>query len=135
VSDGWSITPENDVELRERRGGGPGSRDLSGALGTESMKLRVWRFGPGDEMPLHRHATQEEVYLLRSGGPQTLQIGDEDVAVNDGDWVRVAKDTPRRIRNTTDRDAAWLIVAAPPGDGITDGIRLDPETGREIPRT
>lgn len=135
MSDGWSITPEDGVELRERRGGGPGSRDLSGALATESMKLRTWRFGPGHEMPLHRHASQEEVYFLRSGGPQTLQIGDEDVTVNDGDWVRVGKDTPRRIRNTTDRDASWLIVAAPPGDGITDGIRLDPETGREIPRT
>jgi hypothetical protein len=26
-------------------------------------------------------------------------------------------------------------VAAPPGAGIRDGIRLDPETGEEIPRT
>ena len=134
-ADGWGRTPENDVELRERRGGGPGSRDLSGALGAESMTLRAWHFSPGDEMPLHRHREQEEIYFLRSGGPQTLQIGDEDVEIHDGDWVRVSKDTPRRIRTTGDRDASWLIIGAPPGEGITDGIRLNPETGQEIPRS
>lgn len=132
---GWARTAEDDVERRERKGGGAGSRDLSGALGCESMTVRTWRFGPGDEMPYHRHHEQEEVYFLRSGGPQTLQVGDTDHAINDGDWVRVAKDTPRRIRNTSDRDAMWLIIGAPPGTGITDGIRLDPETGQEIPRT
>jgi hypothetical protein len=47
----------------------------------------------------------------------------------------VGKDTTRRIQNTSDRDARWLIVGAPPGSGITDGIRIDPETGQEIPRT
>ena len=40
-----------------------------------------------------------------------------------------------RIQNTTDREAVWLTIGAPPGDGIADGIRLDPATGEEIPRT
>gem|GEM_PF-387993 len=133
--DGWSRVAGDEVELRERRGGGPGSRDISGALGAEDMKVRLWRFGPGHEMPLHRHRVQEEVYLLMSGGPQTIQLGGESVEVRDGDWVRIARDTPRRIRNTTDREARWLIVAAPPGEGVTDGVRLDPETLQEIPRT
>lgn len=135
MGEGWTKVAGEDVEQRERRGGGPGSRDLSGALGAEHMKVRAWRFGPGHEMPLHRHREQEEVYLLVSGGPQTIQAGGETVEVQDGDWLRFAKDTPRRIRNQTDRDAHWIIVAAPPGSGITDGVRLDPETLEEIPRT
>lgn len=132
---GFSHVREADVERRERRGGGPGSRDLSGALGAESMTLRTWVFGPGHEMAYHRHHTQEEIYHLVSGGPQEMLIEGDVVTVEDGDWVRVAKDTSRRIQNRSDRDAVWIIVGAPPGPGIMDGIRIDPETGAEIPRT
>jgi hypothetical protein len=57
------------------------------------------------------------------------------VIVNDGDWIRLPKDTPRRIQNHTDRTATWLTMGAPYGEGIMDGIRLDPATGEEIPRT
>jgi len=31
--------------------------------------------------------------------------------------------------------AVWLTLGAPRGEGIMDGIRLDPDTGEEIPRT
>lgn len=125
---------EEAVERRERRGGGSASRDISGALGTTEMAIRTWRFGPGHSMAYHRHRNQEEVYHLVSGGPQQVQIGTGHITVEDGDWVRVPKDTPRRIVNTTDRDAVWLTIGAPYGEGIMDGIRLDPETGDEIPR-
>ena len=124
------------VEEKERRGGGAASRDLSGALGTENVTLRCWRFGPGQAMAYHRHKTQEEIYRLVSGGPQHIQIGDEMVEVQDGDWLRLPKDTPRRIMNNSDdRDAIWIAIGSPVGEGIMDGIRLDPETGAEIPRT
>ncbi len=124
------------VEEKERRGGGAASRDLSGALGAEHLALRMWRFGPGQAMAYHRHRVQEEIYQLISGGPQHVQIGDETVQVDDGDWVRLPKDTPRRIMNTsTDREAVWMAMGCPPGEGIMDGVRLDPETGEEIPRT
>lgn len=132
--EGWGKAATADIELRERRGGGAGSRDIAGAVGAQSMTARLWRFGPGDAMPLHRHRSQEELYNLVSGGPQTMQIGSGEIQVEDGDWVRVSKDTPRRIVNTTDRDAAWLVIGAPPGEGITDGVRLDPDTLEEIPR-
>jgi quercetin dioxygenase-like cupin family protein len=123
-----------EVPYRERRGGGAASCDLAGALGAEQLVLRTWRFGPGHEMAYHRHRTQEEVYGLLSGGPQDVLIDGEVVAVADGDWLWLPKDTPRRIQNTTDREAVWLTIGAPPGEGITDGIRLDPVTGEEIPR-
>lgn len=122
------------LQERERKGGGANSRDLGGALGAENLVARVWRFGPGHEMAYHRHRTQEEFYHLISGGPQQVQISDELVTVVDGEWLRLPKDTPRRIVNRTDREAIWLTIGAPPGDGIADGIRLDPHTGQEIPR-
>ncbi len=123
------------LQERERKGGGAASRDLAGALGAENFAARVWRFGPGHEMAYHRHQEQEELYHLISGGPQQVQIGDEMIDVQDGEWLRLAKDTPRRIVNHTDREALWLTLGAPPGTGITDGIRLDPATGEEIPRS
>jgi uncharacterized cupin superfamily protein len=86
-------------------------------------------------MAYHRHGTQEEVYQLVSGGPQEVLVDGETVTVQDGDWLRFHKDTVRRIQNRSDREAVWLAIGAPPGPGITDGIRIDPETGQEIPRT
>jgi hypothetical protein len=86
-------------------------------------------------MAYHRHRTQEEVYGLISGGPQEVIVDGEPVTLHDGDWIRVAKDTPRRIRTRSGGgEALWLTIGAPPGEGITDGIRLDPATGAEIPR-
>jgi uncharacterized cupin superfamily protein len=131
----WSKIDPDDVELRERRGGGPASRDLAGALGAQTMTLRVWRYGPGHEMAYHRHGTQEEVYQLLSGGPQEVYVEGEVVTVQDGEWLRFPTGTARRIQNHSDREAVWLTIGAPPGPGIRDGIRIDPETGQEIPRT
>lgn len=135
MADAYTKVQGEDIEMRERKGGGPRSRDLSGAIGAETMTLRLWKFRPGDQMAYHRHQEQEEIYALISGGPQEMLIEGDVVVVNDGDWVRVGKNTVRRIQNNSDRDASWLIVGAPPGTGITDGIRIDPETGQEIPRT
>jgi len=122
------------LQARERKGGGPASRDLGGALGAEHITARVWRFGPGHEMAYHRHRSQEELYQLVSGGPQEVLVEGAVVEVNDGDWLRIHKDTARKIQNHTDRDAVWLTIGAPPGEGIMDGIRIDIDTGQEIPR-
>lgn len=126
---------DGDIPAKERRGGGASSQDVSGALGTTELAVRVWSYEPGHEMAYHRHKTQEEVYRLLSGGPQEITVDGRTVTLNDGDWVRVGRDTPRRIQNRTDRPATWLTIGAPFGEGILDGIRLDPETGEEIPRT
>jgi len=135
MSDGYTHVRSDEVERRERKGGGPASQDFAGAANLEHMTCRVWVFHPGDQMAYHRHHEQDELYHLITGGPQEKLIERKVVAVDDLDWIRVGKDTTRRVQNNSDRDATWLIVGAPPGTGITDGIRIDPETGQEIPRT
>ncbi len=131
----FRVVRADEVPFRERRGGGASSQDLSGALGAEHMTLRLWRYGPGHAMAYHRHRTQEEIYCLVSGGPQEVVVGGDVITLNNGGWIRLHKDTPRQIRNAgVDGDAVWLTIGAPPGEGITDGIRLDPATGEEIPR-
>ncbi len=135
MSEGYTHVANADVEVRERKGGGPASQDFAGATGSAHMTGRVWTFHPGDQMAYHRHHEQEEIYHLISGGPQEMLIEGAVVIVNDLDWLCVPKDTTRRVQNTSDRNAIWLIMGAPPGTGITDGIRIDPETGQEIPRT
>ena len=132
---GYTHIHSADVERRERKGGGPASQDFAGAMGSQHITCRIWVCHPGDQMAYHRHQEQEEVYHLISGGPQEMLIEGEVVVVEDQDWLRIPKDTTRRIQNSSDRDATWLIIGAPPGTGITDGIRIDPETGQEIPRT
>jgi quercetin dioxygenase-like cupin family protein len=133
---GYSRLAGAEMEFRERRGGGPSSSDVAGPLGAGQLVLRVWRYGAGHQMAYHRHKTQDEIYHLVSGGPQEVLIDGEAVTVQDGDWLYLPKDTPRRIQNpSSDRTAVWIAIGAPPGEGITDGIRLDPETGEEIPRT
>ena len=130
----WSRVAEGDVEERERRGGGAASRDVGGALGAATMAVRVWRYGPGHEMAYHRHEEQEEVYRLVSGGPQEVLVEGEVVEVRDGDWLRLPAGTARRIQNHTDREAVWIAIGAPPGAGIRDGVRVDPDTGEDVPR-
>ncbi len=130
----WAKIAQDEVEARERRGGGASSQDIAGHLAAEHVVLRVWRYAPGNEMAYHRHGTQEELYHLISGGPQEVYVEGEVVSVDDGDWLRFSKDTARRIQNHTDREAVWLAIGAPPGPGITDGIRIDAETGEVIPR-
>ncbi len=133
---GYTRLALDDMEFRERRGGGPASCDVAGALeAKDHLTLRVWRYGPGHQMAFHRHRTQEEIYQLVSGGPQDVRVGDETLSLQDGEWIHVARDTPRRIENNSDRTAVWLTLGVPPGDGLMDGIRLDPETGEEIPRS
>lgn len=135
MAESFTKVAELDVEQRERKGGGPASRDIAGTLGAENVTLRVWRYGPGHQMAYHRHAEQEELYRLVSGGPQQILVEGETVTVEDGEWLRFPKDVARRIQNTTDREAVWLTLGAPLGAGIRDGIRIDPDTGAEIPRT
>jgi len=88
--------------------------DLTTDLGLAEMRARVWFLEPGNtRKPLHRHATQEELYVVLEG-PGRLRVGDETLDVPTDAAVRVPPETPRQLLNDTDRPHVWLVVGAPP---------------------
>lgn len=129
----WTRIDQAGLVARGIGGAGPFGRDIAGALGTDQIAVRLWTYGPGEQMAYHRHIDQEELYHLVSGGPQELLIEGEGVVVIDnGEWVRLPSALARRIQNRSDRTAVWLTIAAPVGQGVRDGIRVDPVSGREL---
>ena len=123
-----------EVPYRERRGGG--ARLVRSGGGARRRAARAAHVAvrprPRDGLPPPSDPGGGlRAALRRAAGGADRRRGRE---VADGDWLWLPKDTPRRIQNTTDREAVWLTIGAPPGEGITDGIRLDPATGEEIPR-
>ena len=115
---------------------GPPRATCAGALGAGTMTLRVWRYGPGHEMAYHRHSDQEEVYQLVSGGPQEVFVEGEVV---DGGGRRLAAlpqgHGPAHPEPHATARPSGSRSAHRPAPGSRDGIRIDPETGEEIPRT
>ena len=80
----WAKVAQDDVEARERRGGGAFSQDIAGSIGAERMVLRMWRYAPGNEMAYHRHGAQEEIYQLVADNEiqRVLSTGIYRVGVN-----------------------------------------------------
>ena len=90
-------------------------------LELEESGVSYLRLGPGFRMPFgHRHAKQEEVYVLLSGSAR-LKLGDDVVALGPLDAVRIGKDTMRALEGGPD-GAELILLGAPstgPGDAET----------------
>jgi mannose-6-phosphate isomerase-like protein (cupin superfamily) len=86
------------------------------------------RLAPNFRIPFgHKHAEQEEVYVLVSGGGR-VKLDDEVVEVKQWDAVRVPKDTMRNFE--AGPDGAEIVVfgapRTPPGDAeVTHGWWTD----------
>jgi quercetin dioxygenase-like cupin family protein len=97
--------------------------DLEYRVGREPLALResgvsYLRIAPGFRMPFgHRHAEQEEVYVVVDGGAR-LKLGDEILELRPWDAVRIATETVRALEGGPD-GATMLLFGAPrtePGD-------------------
>jgi uncharacterized cupin superfamily protein len=86
--------------------------DLGKQLGAEQLGARLWRLGPGQASTLHRHVTQEELYVLLEGTGRA-RIDGEALTFEAGDTILVDSDSPRQLFNDTDADQLWLVVGAP----------------------
>ena len=86
-------------------------------LGVTSFGIAVMRFPPNfADYPEHdqAHDHQEEVYTALSGRA-TLRVGDQEIELVPGVWVRVGSGERRKIV-TGDDPAEILSVGAPPGE-------------------
>ena len=86
--------------------------DLGKQLETEQLGARLWRLRPGQASTLHRHVTQEELYVLLEGIGRARIDGDT-LSFEAGDAIRVDPESARQLFNDTDADQLWLVVGAP----------------------
>jgi uncharacterized cupin superfamily protein len=98
--------------------------DLAKQLGAATLGARLWRLVPGQASTRHRHARQDELYVLLEGRGR-VRIGDELLTLEPLSALYVEAETVRQVFNDTDADALWLVVGAPPEAANT--LEMTPE--------
>jgi gentisate 1,2-dioxygenase len=94
----------------------------SGALEATQLGLSLQRLKPGARMPFgHRHATQEEVYVIVDGGGR-VKIDDDVLEVAPWDAVRVSPEAARAFE--AGDDGLTLLAFGAPGTGLRDAEQL-----------
>jgi len=87
--------------------------DLGKQLETEQLGARFWRLAPGQASTRHRHAAQEELYVLLEGTGR-VRVDDDLLTLGPLDALVVQPRSIRQLFNDTAEDALWLVVGAPP---------------------
>jgi mannose-6-phosphate isomerase-like protein (cupin superfamily) len=82
-------------------------------LGVTSFGLNQIVLRPGERGRIHRHARQEEVYLVLEG-TLTLSLEGEETSLERGELVRVGPEVRRQLVN---RGPERLVLLALGGDG------------------
>jgi quercetin dioxygenase-like cupin family protein len=88
--------------------------DLGKQLEASSLGARLWRLAPGQASTKHRHAEQEELYLLLEGSGRVRIDEEEPLTLAPMDTLLVEPGSVRQLFNDTDADQLWLVVGAPP---------------------
>jgi mannose-6-phosphate isomerase-like protein (cupin superfamily) len=86
-------------------------------LGVSSFGLNQIVLAPRERGRIHRHARQEEVYLVLEG-TLTLLVESEESVLERGELVRVAPNLRRQLVN---RGPERLVLLALGGDGEHEG--------------
>jgi mannose-6-phosphate isomerase-like protein (cupin superfamily) len=87
-------------------------------LDLENSGVSYQRLAPGYRAPFgHRHGTQEELYVILSGGGR-VKLDDEIVDVRQWDAIRVPKDTMRNFE--AGPEGLELLAFGAPSTGIQD---------------
>jgi quercetin dioxygenase-like cupin family protein len=92
--------------------------ELSDRLGSSHVRGNIWRYEPGAVGRRHRHATQEETFVVLAG-TLSLYLGDppERVDVPAGGIVLVQAETPLQSANHGDEDLVVYAYGYPPDEG------------------
>ena len=88
--------------------------DLAKQLESKTMGARLWRLAPGQASTKHRHARQEELYLLLEGSGRVRVDDGEPLTLAPLDTLLVEPGSVRQLFNDTEADQLWLVVGAPP---------------------
>jgi mannose-6-phosphate isomerase-like protein (cupin superfamily) len=117
VSEGKGYAVGNLDDL----GDGPGFRKIRKGLGVTAFGVNAIVLPAGIETGFHFHDKQEELYFVHRG---TIEMEFDDGAVqrlSEGGLARVDAATPRKIRNTGDVEAVYVIAGGKDGYVGRDG--------------
>jgi quercetin dioxygenase-like cupin family protein len=101
-------------DMAPKFGMAPGleSRFARDALRTEKSAMSYFRIAPGFRAPFgHRHAEQEEIYVVISGTAR-IKVDDNEIDLGTLDAIRVAPDAARALEGGPD-GAEVLAFGAP----------------------
>jgi mannose-6-phosphate isomerase-like protein (cupin superfamily) len=110
--------------LAEKHGFAPAleARFATGALDLEKAGLSLQRLAPDARLPFgHRHAEQEEIYVVLSGGGR-MALDDAVIEVRAYDAIRVAPDVKRAFEAGPE-GIEYLAFGAPSGAGPGSAAR------------
>jgi mannose-6-phosphate isomerase-like protein (cupin superfamily) len=112
---------------RNERGAGQVSRLLLAEGQFDSRRLCVtWvECQPGSQQALHRHQTQEQIYVIVRGRGQML-VGGEEHGVGPGTLVFIPPGTEHAIRNDDPGTLVYLSATAPPFSATIAGQTWEP---------
>jgi mannose-6-phosphate isomerase-like protein (cupin superfamily) len=113
---------------RNERGDGQVSHLLlaEGQFGARRLCVTWVECQPGSQQALHRHPTQEQVYVIVRGHGQML-VGDEGRAVGEGTMVFMPPGTPHAIRNTGSELLVYVSATSPPFTAKISGKTWEPQ--------
>jgi uncharacterized cupin superfamily protein len=104
--------------------------DLGKQLRAGALGARFWRLAPGQASTKHRHAEQEELYLLLEGSGRVRIDEDEPLDLEPLDALLVEPGSVRQLFNDGDAVQLWLVVGAPPEAANT--LEMSEERLREL---
>jgi quercetin dioxygenase-like cupin family protein len=120
----YRVLPAEDAFWRPSNQMGVLNTDLAKQLGAAALGARLWRLAPGQASTRHRHAQQNELYVLLEGRGR-IHVDDELLTLERLSALYVEAETVRQVFNDTDADALWLVVGAPPEAANT--LEMTPE--------
>ena len=102
-------------------------------LGLTAVGVSLSRMEPGMGYPyFHAHKEQEEIFICLQG-TGTMLVGDEEITMKPGDFLRISPDVPRAVGNRTKEPCTFLLLGALPPERynnaegmflIDDGIEM-----------
>jgi quercetin dioxygenase-like cupin family protein len=121
--DGWAATNIDDL------GDGPGFRKIRPAIGVTAFGINAIVLPAGAETRRHFHDRQQEVYFVHRGRLE-MELDGARIALTPGSVVRVDAPTVRKLRNTGDEDAVYVVAGGADGYVGRDGRLPEGEAER-----
>ena len=120
----YRALPAADLFWRPSNQMGVLNTDVAKQLEATALAARLWRLAPGQASTRHRHAQQEELYVVLEGTGR-VRVDEDVLTLAPLSALCVDAESVRQVFNDTPADALWLVVGAPPEAANT--LEMTPE--------